>query len=384
MMRIAIFDYFTVENSPVGQCHLALLRGLCDAHEFVVFAAQFHNPRPDRIGFVRIPVPFGPNALRFVAFHVIAPAIYCLRRITGTPRFDRIQFVESNLLLGDIAYVHFCHRAYLVDHWARGRPRGLRRITRWLDHWLHGLIEPLALRRAAVIVVPSRGLAQELVRHYPWTGQKVSILANPVDVPRFASKQGFDRIGFRARLGLSPDDVVLSFVALGAFERKGLPQLIEAIARLQEPMLKLLVVGGSEGLVAPWRRYVREAGAEGGVVFTGLQTDVRPFLWASDGFALPSVYEIFPLVGLEAAAAGLPLIVTPVYGMDEFVCDGQNALLVDTTVESLVQALTRFLLMTPGERKSMGEAAAQAVARYDEEVFAERWRTIYAQTPAGT
>jgi glycosyltransferase involved in cell wall biosynthesis len=143
------------------------------------------------------------------------------------------------------------------------------------------------------------------------------------------------------------------------------------------------VVGGSEGLVAAWRRHVREAEAEGRVVFTGLQTDVCPFLWAADGFALPSHYEIFPLVGLEAAAAGLPLIVTPVYGMDEFVCDGQNAILVGATVESLVQGLTRFLQMTPRERKRMGEAAAQAVARYDEKGFAEGWRAIYAQTPIG-
>jgi glycosyltransferase involved in cell wall biosynthesis len=376
-MRIAIFDYRTTENNPQGHCHLAILRGLCEEHDFVVFAQEFHNPRPDRIGFVHIPAPRRPLALLFVAFHIMAPAIYAFRRLTGTASFDRVQFVEGNLLLGDTAYVHFCHRAYLVEHWAATRPRGLRRVARWLDHWFRELIEPLALRRASVIVVPSRGLARELARQYPWTREKITVLANAVDVDRFAAKRSFDRPGFRARLGLLADDVVLSFVALGAFERKGLPQLVEAIARVGEPALKLLVVGGNERMVSEWRRRVKAAGVGQSVVFTGLQTDIRPFLWASDAFAFPTAYETFSLVGFEAAAAGLPLIVTPVHGIEEFLCDGRNGILIDTTTNSLTEALTRFIQMAPDERKSMGQAAARAVAHYDEKGFVEGWRAIY-------
>ena len=379
-MRIAIFDYRMIENNPVGQCHLALLRGLCEEHEFVVFAAEFHNPRPDRIGFVRIPVPVRPLALLFLTFHLVAPVVYFCRRMMGLARFDRTQFVESNLLLGDIAYVKFCHRAYLAEQWAATRPNGLHGLARWLDHWLHALVEPLALRRAAAIVVPSAGLARELVRHYPWASRKISILANPVDVARFVLKPDFDRSEFRTRLGLLPDDVVLCFVALGAFERKGLPQLVTAMARLDNPRLKLLVVGGNEGTVSTWRRRVKEAGAARVVVFTGLQTNVRPFLWASDGFAFPTAYEAFSLAGLEAAAAGLPLIVTPVHGMEELLCDGQNGILVEATVESLADALTRFVDMTAHERKSMGEAAMHAVTCYGEQLFVEGWRTIYGRT----
>src|SRR5947199_2093704 len=121
-MRIAIFDYRMVENNPVGQCHLALLRGLCEEHEFVVFAVEFHNLWPDRIAFVRVPVPRRPLPLLFIAFHLVAPLVYLCRWMKGTALFDRTQFVESNLLLRDIAYVHFCHRAFLADHWAATRP----------------------------------------------------------------------------------------------------------------------------------------------------------------------------------------------------------------------------------------------------------------------
>jgi len=49
--------------------------------------------------------------------------------------------------------------------------------------------------------------------------------------------------------GLSPDDLVVAFVALGHFERKGLPQLLDGLARLDVPKLKLLVVGGRDELI---------------------------------------------------------------------------------------------------------------------------------------
>jgi glycosyltransferase involved in cell wall biosynthesis len=66
--------------------------------------------------------------------------------------------------------------------------------------------------------------------------------------------------------------------------------------------------------------------------------------------------------------------------MEELLCDGQNGILVDATADSLVDALTRFLGLTADERKSMGEAAMHAVARYSEKRFVAGWRTIYGQT----
>ncbi|MDR3514558.1 MAG: glycosyltransferase family 4 protein [Azospirillaceae bacterium] len=377
-MRIAIFDYQITEMSPVGRCHLTLLRGLCDTHDFTVFATSFDNPRPDRIAFVRVPLPRLPLAVLFVAFHLMAPLVFLRARLSGTRRFDRVQGVESNCLLNDVAYVHFCHRAFLAEHWHQARPRGLRGVARWGDHWLHALIEPVVLRRCGVIVVPSHGLAAELRRYYPQTAPRIKVIANAVAVDHFRPDPNFDRVAFRRQRGYDTDDVVLCFVALGHFERKGLPCLIAAMTRLAAPQLKLLVVGGTKSTVAAWCREINKRGLGDRVVFAGLQRDVRPFLQAADGFILPSVYEIFPLVGLEAAAANRPLIVTPVHGLSDIVRDGENAIVIEATADSVAAALSAFLGMSAGARDAMGVAAGCSVSVFNEENFVAKWREIYS------
>jgi hypothetical protein len=49
-MRIAVFDYKVVPTNPIGSCHLRMLQGLCREHEFTVFAVEFENSCPERIG----------------------------------------------------------------------------------------------------------------------------------------------------------------------------------------------------------------------------------------------------------------------------------------------------------------------------------------------
>src|SRR5919108_685447 len=89
-------------------------------------------------------------------------------------------------------------------------------------------------------------------------------------------------------VGLHDEDVVVVFTALGHFERKGLPLLLEAMQRLADPRFKLVVVGGQPSLVKAYRSSAATMGLDGAVRFVGMQDDVRPFLWAGDLFALPS------------------------------------------------------------------------------------------------
>lgn len=377
-MRLALFDYAITRNNPVGSCHLAMLKALCHEHEFTVFAAQFENPCPERIRWVRVPVVRRPLALLYVTFHLLAPVFYLWHRLRNRMRFDWVQIVESNLLFGDIVYSQFCHRVFLERHWKDISGRGLRGAFRWLNHWLHARLEPCVYRRAQLIVVASQGLARELIAAYPYARPKIHVLANPVDIERMRPPDDFDRGRFRGDLGLSPQDLVLVFIALGHYERKGLPQLLEALAQKIDPRLKLIVVGGRDDLVSVYRARARRMGLNGAVVFAGMQKDVRPYLWASDALALPSRYEVFPLVVLEAAASGLPLLVTPLNGVEEFLVDGQNGVLMGRTCEDVAQGIKRFVSLSPESRKAMGVQAMRSVERYSVGNFADGWRTIYS------
>jgi glycosyltransferase involved in cell wall biosynthesis len=379
IVRIAIFDYRVVATNAIGGCHRRLLDSLSRKHDFTVFAVEFDNPCPERITWVRVPAPGRPLALLFLSYHLLAPLCYVIHRLRRSFRFDLVQIVESNIWFGDLSYTHFCHRGFLRRGDAGGSPSVLRGLLRWLDHRLHATFEPWVLRRARSIVVPSAGLARELHAEYPETADKLTVIVNPIDLPRMELPAHFDRREQRSLLGLGEGDVVTVFVAAGHFERKGLPILLAALEGFRDTPLRLLVVGGQPDLVRSYARAVRARGLEGTVLFVGMQNDIRPFLWASDLFALPSSYEAWPMVVLEAAAAGLPLLVTRLHGVEDMIEDGHNGFVVERTAADVAAGLHRFSSLSTGERRAMGERARASVQGYGVERFSAAWSEYYAR-----
>jgi glycosyltransferase involved in cell wall biosynthesis len=381
-MKIAIFDYRVTKTNAIGSCHLRILEALCQEHEFTVFAVEFENPCPQRIHWVRIPALRRPMALLFLTFHLLAPIYYWIYRLTHAVRFDLTQTIESQSLLGQLCYSHFCHRAYIKHHWEDSPVPGMHGAVRWLAHWLNALLEERVLQGAGRIVVPSRGLARELLAEYPQCENKVQILPNAVDAKKMQPPQGFNRESFRHELGLAPGDFAIVFVSLGHYERKGLPQLLDALKLVDRSNLKLTVVGGTTQLLSPYRKLVAEMDLGAQVRFVGMQKDVRPYLWSADVFALPSAYEVFPLVALEAAAAGLPLLTTRLNGVEEFLVDGANGFQVEKNGAALAQGIMKSMSLSPDDLKRMGEQARRSVQRFSTEAFVDRWRLIYSTNPS--
>jgi glycosyltransferase involved in cell wall biosynthesis len=378
-MRIAIFDYRVVATNPVGGCHLRLLEGMCREHQFTVFAPRFENPCCDRVVWVRVPAPMRPLALLFVAFHLVAPIVYLAHKLRRRGGFDLVQMVESNLSFGDIDYAHFCHRAYLERFWRSAQPRGLRGLLRWLDHRLHALAEPYVFRRARRIVVPSRGLARELSSYYPETLPRIHVIPNPVDLERMRRPSGFTAPTIRRELAVPDARVLLAFVALGHFERKGLPLLLEALHARRDALdsVRLWVVGGEPNLVEAYRGTASSMGLDSAVQFAGKVEDVRPFLWSADAFVAPSHYEALSLGLLEAAAAGLPLLVSRISGSEEVLQDGVNGFRVELTATGVASGLQRFARLSDDERRTMSEAARESVEPLRPERFASEWAALY-------
>lgn len=82
---------------------------------------------------------------------------------------------------------------------------------------------------------------------------------------------------------------------------------------------------------------------------------------AHEVFVFPSVFEGMPLVILEAAAAGLAIVTTPVCGMRDLVRDGENGLLVPVGVPQDLAAAVGRLVDAPGEARRLGSAARESV-----------------------
>ena len=126
---------------------------------------------------------------------------------------------ESNVLIAPIQNALVRAEAHVTSIAAEAcaRPRCGSSIRSALN-------EPRIYRRVPHIVVPSAGLARELGREYPGASEKLELVPNAIDADRMRAPADFDRQR-RRTLGFAADDFVLVFVALGQFERKGLPRL---------------------------------------------------------------------------------------------------------------------------------------------------------------
>jgi glycosyltransferase involved in cell wall biosynthesis len=352
-----------------------MLAGLADKYDFTVFAVEFENPAPSKIKFVRIPAYKRPTILLSAMFHVLAPLYYGMYRLRHWVRFDLVEKMEVFTFLGSVAYIHFCYRAYLSKHWSSSRQSGLRGLLLSLDHAIRAyVLEPVLYRFARTLVVPSRGLARELIEAYPFAAGKVHLLPNSVDYSRLSNPdEGFDRDVFRRHLEFSPTDIVLIFVALGQFERKGLHLLLEAVAQLRSSDVKVLVVGGSEHWMEYYAARAEELKIRQHVKFVGMQRDVAPFLWSADAFCMPSLYETFLLVAIESAAAGLPLLVPRLNGVEDYIIDGENGILLERNTESIVAAIKHLLAIGSGGHTGLGKAAQRAAVQYTREAFVANW-----------
>jgi len=160
-------------------------------------------------------------------------------------------------------------------------------------------------------------------------------------------------------------------------EQKGHTYLLDAFAQVMRvlPAARLLVIGDGELRPTLERRATR-LGLHGSVIFTGRREDVPRLMMALDVLALPSLWEGFGLVLLEAMAAGKPIVASRVSAIPEIVADGETGLLVPPRdVKALAQALLA-LLHDPQRATEMGRRGR---LRLEQEFTVER---MVSQTEA--
>ena len=181
----------------------------------------------------------------------------------------------------------------------------------------------------------------------------------------------------RAEFGFEPDDFVLGTSAnLKAWKR--VDRLLYALAAVQRPELRLLIVG--DGEERPRLEALADRlGVRSRTVFTGLQDNVADFVQAMDAFCLPSdSRESFGNSAVEAMGLGLPTIIfADGGGTTEHIEDGRTGFVVND--EAGLRDILVRLMDDRDLRASIGAAASTAVReRYTPEKAARRYEQLYA------
>ena len=211
----------------------------------------------------------------------------------------------------------------------------------------------------------------------------LTVVPNGIDTDRLRNVPSGAREAVRRSIGLGPEFV---WLAVGRFEEaKDYPNMLHGFARVhaREPRAVLLLVG--RGSLQPeTEALAEELGLAGAVRFLGVRSDVPVVMSAADGYVMSSAWEGMPMVLLEAAAAGLPIVATRVGGNHEVVRDEETGFLVPAgDPEALGQAMSRLMGLTVTQRRSMGERGREHVrANYGLSRVADRWERLYCEAMA--
>ncbi len=181
----------------------------------------------------------------------------------------------------------------------------------------------------------------------------------------------------RAALGLDPEALLL--VTVGRLiPRKGLPDLIDVVGRLDDPRVRLLVVG--EGPLRADLEARAQSRAPGRVEFAGFVSDERKWqlLAASDLYVSTSMHEGFGIVFLEALESGLPVLCYDEGGQTDFLDEEVGALVAAGDQGAFLRRL-REHVADPALSARKGEAGRRRARDYHVDRFADRYLEIYEQ-----
>lgn len=204
--------------------------------------------------------------------------------------------------------------------------------------------------------------------------RRVSIIPLGIELASVA----LSREQARARLGLPNDAAVV--ISAGRLEsQKGLRYLIEAWSAVRRDVPgAMLVLLGDGPLRGELESLAERLNVRESIYFTGWRTDANELLAAGDLFCLPSLWEAFGYVLLEAMAAGIPIVASDVDGIPEVLMQGRLGKLVPAGDCSSLARAVADLLHDPAERHRLKQTGLQHVhSRYALAGMVEGYATLY-------
>jgi glycosyltransferase involved in cell wall biosynthesis len=248
----------------------------------------------------------------------------------------------------------------------------------------HMMRERMLWSSADRLLVVSEAVKRDVTQFYGVDPERIRVVYNGVDVDKFSPGEGGP---LPSQMGTLVGKRVILFV--GHFGlRKGIFYVIRAMKRVRTefPDAHLVCVGGTPAWLGRTdytqmlRKEMERNQVDGCVTLLDAvkNTELVEFYRHSEIFVLPTYYEAFPKVVVEAMACGKPVVATRTGGIPELVNDGETGLLVPFgSPEALSEKLTT-LLQDGDMRSDMGRRGRERVERlFTWHAVAERTRSAY-------
>jgi glycosyltransferase involved in cell wall biosynthesis len=376
--------YIAGEPNPYRAPHLDRIAEHSDIDLAVIYAAATVQRREWKLDYAHEPTFLrGPSLPLTRVLHHDYPLTPQIWRLLERERFDVLVIGGWSLMAPQLAIVWARRRRipYLIvseNHLREPRPAWVRAV------------KSLVLRRVvpqASGLLVTGSLAREHALHYGARPDRITVFPNTVDIPAYraaAERLRPQRNEIRQRLGIADEAVAVAQVGR-LFPLKAPDEALEAVARARaftKQPLQLLLVGDGE-LRSSLEQRATELGLD--VTFAGFRQGeaLLECFAATDVFALLSHRETWGVVVNEAAAFGLPLVLSDRVGAaGDLLRDGENGELVRSgDVEGAARAIAR-LADDRGLRERYGQRSLALVEPWDYErsveAFAEAVRVAAA------
>jgi UDP-glucose:(heptosyl)LPS alpha-1,3-glucosyltransferase len=374
-MRIAlVHKRYDRLGGAEGDCYELSRRLAARGHDVRVVAGECRVDVPSGVRVHRVPVVRAGQIAKLLSFALRAPRVWRALDADAVIGFGRT--VGHDLFRASGG----CHRRFLERRVAE--EGGAARL-RWVRPYQRAL---LAIERRQyapggyrAILTVSAHTRDEILATYPRVPPgDVAVVRYGVDVERFhPGRRAEDGAAVRRELGIPSEQPVVLCVGTG-FRRKGVDHLLALWAE-EPPAGAALIVAGNDQQLAAYRRRAR--GLRGPVVFTGPRADVERLYAAADAFTLPSMFDAFGMVVLEALASGLPVVAARDIGAAEVLTGPLGELLVDEPSDHAALQARLLRALDPGRRVALGQAARAiaeqaSIERSVDEI--ERWCGVVA------
>ena len=236
------------------------------------------------------------------------------------------------------------------------------RITNYHRSWFHWQCIKYSFKKAAGLIAVSDALKNEIISlcHRP-----VSVIYNIVDVKKF-------------KLDKLRSDSLINIGFLGGLgnNNKGLDLLLQSASLLETKNFKLHI-GGTGILLENYIKLANEYGIESNCKFYGeiARDKISDFYSGLDLFVLPSRYETFGIVLIEAMACGIPVIATRCGGPQEIVTQSTGILIEKENIHELTAALKSMSANLRSYNKE--EIRDYVEEKFGKKVFIERISKMY-------